>query len=189
LFDYFGILSPIYDRLIRLKDPQRLLSVLELPQEGKLLDAGGGTGRIAISLCPYTSQVIIADISYQMLTQAKRKDGLKPVCTPSEKLPFPDNLFDRIIMVDALHHVENASSTVAELWRVTKPGGRIVIEEPDIRAISVKFIALFEKLILMRSHFLSPSKIADLFSFSELHPLIKTQGYTAWIVINKPASI
>ena len=189
MFDHFGALAPIYDRLIRLKDPQRLLSLLDLPQHGNLLDAGGGTGRIGIALQPFTSQVVVVDISIGMLTQVLTKDGLQPVCAPSEYLPFPDYTFDRIVMVDALHHVEGAALTIAEFWRVTKPGGRIIIEEPDIRAFAVKIVALFEKLTLMRSHFISPPKIADLFSFSGEQPVIKTIGYTAWIAINKPGSI
>ena len=50
---------------------------------------------------------------------------------------------------------------------VLKPGGSIVIEEPDIRKFTVKLIALAEKITLMRSHFLSPDKIAGLFKFPE----------------------
>ena len=61
-------------------------------------------------------------------------------------------------MVDALHHVINHGQTAREMYRVLKPGGRIVIEEPDIRSFYVKLIAVAEKLLLMRSHFLSPQR-------------------------------
>ncbi len=57
-------------------------------------------------------------------------------------------------MVNALHHVCNQQETVNELWRTLQPGGRIVIEEPDVRTFAVKLFALGEKLALMRSHFL-----------------------------------
>ena len=60
-------------------------------------------------------------------------------------------------MVDALHHVIHQGQTAREMYRVLKPGGRIVIEEPDIRKFGVKLIAVAEKLLLMRSHFLSPA--------------------------------
>lgn len=189
MLDHFGIISPFYDRLIGSKDPKRLLSLLDLPKVGNLLDAGGGTGRVGISLCPYTSQIVVADLSHKMLLQAVRKNGLQPVCSPSESLPFPDGIFDRIIMVDALHHIEDVQRTVTEFWRLIKPGGRIVIEEPDIHSVAVKFMAFIEKLIFMRSHFLSPEKMADLFSFTEVKPIVHTEENTAWIVINKPALI
>ena len=47
-------------------------------------------------------------------------------------------------MVDALHHVADQEATIRELWRLLKPGGRIIIEEPDIRRFEVKLLALIE---------------------------------------------
>jgi ubiquinone/menaquinone biosynthesis C-methylase UbiE len=185
MLDHFSTLAPIYDRLFRSRDPQKLLSFLDLQKNDILLDAGGGTGRIGASLRPFIAQVVIADISYTMLKQTRMKNGLQPVCAPTEILPFPDNTFDRIVMVDALHHVGDASKTAAELWRVTKTGGLILIEEPDIRKGAVIILALIEKLLLMRSHFLSPPKIASLFEKIGAQFEITTQGFNAWIGITK----
>ena len=89
-------------------------------------------------------------------------------------------------MVDALHHVIDQGQTAREMYRVLKPGGRIVIEEPDIRSFYVKLIAVGEKLLLMRSHFLSPPKIVDLFSFDSSKTAIHETEGNAWVVIEKP---
>ncbi len=118
-----------------------------------------------------------------MLAEARGK-GLIGVNTPAELLPFADETFERIIMVDALHHVMSQSETVSELWRTLKPGGRLVIEEPDVRTWQVKIVAVVEKLALMRSHFLSPEKIAALFP-PGAKIKIETAGYNAWVIVEK----
>jgi demethylmenaquinone methyltransferase/2-methoxy-6-polyprenyl-1,4-benzoquinol methylase len=89
-------------------------------------------------------------------------------------------------MVDALHHVCDHAETAAELWRVLAPGGRIVILEPDIRKISVKLVALAEKIVLMRSHFISPPAINDLFLNQRKKARIEMDGWNAWVIIDKP---
>ena len=120
-----------------------------------------------------------------MLRQAQQKNGLIAVCTLTEQLPYPSATFERVIMIDALHHVINQSSSAQELWRVVKPGGRIVIEEPDIRILAVKVVALAEKLALMRSHFISPPRIAGMFNYPLAKVQIELDGFNAWIIIDK----
>jgi demethylmenaquinone methyltransferase/2-methoxy-6-polyprenyl-1,4-benzoquinol methylase len=166
------------------KDPQEIKTLANLPVSGALLDAGGGTGRIAQGLADQADQVLVADLSFRMLLQTRGKDSLKPVCTHSERLPFADHTFERVIMVDALHHVCDQRQTVAELRGGCSPGGRLVIDEPDVRNWSIKLVALAEKLALMRSHFLSPPEIACLFQ-DPRHTCIETRSYNAWIIVEK----
>jgi demethylmenaquinone methyltransferase/2-methoxy-6-polyprenyl-1,4-benzoquinol methylase len=65
------------------------------------------------------------------------------------------------------------------------PGGRLIIEEPDIRTFPVKIIALFEKITLMRSHFLTPLQIKASINFTDAQARIVQEGVTAWVVVDK----
>jgi ubiquinone/menaquinone biosynthesis C-methylase UbiE len=183
--DHFGILAPVYERFIPPKIPEQLMALANLPVDGVILDAGGGTGRVAQFFRDKATQVLVADQSFEMLKEAQKKYGLHTICSNTENLPLKDNSLDCIIMVDALHHVMNQANTAAELWRILKPGGRMIIEEPDVRTFVVKLIALAEKLALMRSHFLSPPEIADLFHSPNARVQIEADGPTAWIIVDK----
>jgi ubiquinone/menaquinone biosynthesis C-methylase UbiE len=183
MFDHFDLLAPFYDRAIRFSRLERMLELVAPPADGLLLDAGGGTGRVAAALRPFVREVLVADRSIGMLRQARCK-GLSGIFTPTEVLPFADESFERIIMVDTLHHVAHQGETVSELWRVLKPSGRLVIEEPDVRCWQVKLVALAEKLALMRSHFLSPPGIVALFP-PEASVTIESESWNAWVITEK----
>jgi ubiquinone/menaquinone biosynthesis C-methylase UbiE len=185
LIDHFSLIAAHYDRWFQSSEVDKLRSILDIPVSAKVLDAGGGTGRISQAMHRMDSSFVIADESFEMLKQALNKDSLEPICAHTERLPFPDGFFDRILMVDALHHVLDSRQTAAELWRVLKAGGKLVIEEPDIRTFAVKLVALAEKLLLMRSHFLSPSAIENLFPGPQARTGIEQENHTVWVVIEK----
>jgi demethylmenaquinone methyltransferase/2-methoxy-6-polyprenyl-1,4-benzoquinol methylase len=184
-FDHFGLIAPWYDRHAHTEAPRDLLRLVEMPSTGLFLDAGGGTGKLAQYFTGEGKQVIVVDISLRMVRLAGAKKGVQAVCAAAEKLPFPSDYFDRIVMVDAFHHVADQSSAARELCRILRPGGRLVIEEPDIRTGGIKLVALAEKILLMRSHFLKPATIAGLFQAPIAAWHIETKDSTAWIVIKK----
>lgn len=184
-FDHFDFIAPHYDRFSGSSFPHLLARYADLPTSGRILDAAGGTGRVGFALREYAKQVIIIDSSLVMMKQASAKDTLLTTCSQTECLPFPDNCFERIIMVDAMHHVLDANRTCQELWRVLMPGGRLVFKEPDIRSPMVWVVAFLEKIALMRSHFISPPKIAAKFYKSSARSHIEMDGYTAYIIIDK----
>ena len=185
MIDHFGYLAPIYDRLIGPPDPARLRELLRLPVAGRLLDAGGGTGRVSSQLRLLVDNLGISDFSEQMLRQAQAK-GISPTQTRVERLPFPAESFERVLVVDALHHFHHQPAAIRDLIRVLKPGGRLVIEEPDINRFGVKLIALAEKLLLMGSHFHSPAEIREMVAAHGLPARIETDGaLAAWVVADK----
>jgi ubiquinone/menaquinone biosynthesis C-methylase UbiE len=134
-------------------------------------------------------RVFIADSSKGMLSQAIKKKCFIVVQSNSEALPFNDETFPRIIMVDALHHVKDYKASLSEFWRVLMVGGRIVIEEPDIQTTTVKLLAIFEKIILMRSHFLHSHEISEFFNFPDARTIVNRNGSTVWIIIEKLGQI
>jgi ubiquinone/menaquinone biosynthesis C-methylase UbiE len=184
-FDHFDFLAPLYDRVISLPENDRLGELLGLPIEGRLLDAGGGTGRIAEGLKDRVGHLTIADASLPMLRQAHEKACCDVTGAHTERLPFADEAFDRVIVVDAYHHLGDQPQSLAEFVRVIAPGGRLVIEEPDIDHFGVKLVALAEKLALMRSHFERAEKIAERLERLGASVEIVREGHNFWVLAGK----
>lgn len=186
MLDHFGLLAPFYEKFIPPPDASRWVELLGLPVNGRLLDAGGGTGRVSGQLRPFVDQLVISDVSTKMLGQAQTKARCCGVAGHVETLPFADNSFERIMVVDALHHFCNQADAIADLLRVLKPGGRLVIEEPDLNRFAVKMVALAEKVALMRSHFLYPREIEALLFGLGVDVRVERDGrFAAWVIAEK----
>jgi demethylmenaquinone methyltransferase/2-methoxy-6-polyprenyl-1,4-benzoquinol methylase len=183
--DHFDWLAPLYDRVIQAPGDDTLSSLLDLPIEGRLLDAGGGTGRIAERLQSQAEQIVIADGSLPMLSKAMEKGCCDVVGSNTERLPFGDGAFQRVIVVDAYHHLADQRASLDEFWRVLAPGGLLVIEEPDIDRFVVKLVALVEKLTFFRSHFVRAENIADGLRPHGADLDIHRVGHNAWVVAKK----
>jgi ubiquinone/menaquinone biosynthesis C-methylase UbiE len=186
MFDHFDIIAPIYDRVIHKLDLKRLIHLLKLPTTGRLLDAGGGTGRVSSRLRFLVDEVVVCDLSLFMLKQARNKGGLLTVRTHVEQLPFPNESFERIVVVDALHHFCDQRESIQELLRVLKTGGRLVIEEPNIDNFMIKWLALAEKLAFMRSRFYSSDEIIDMVMDRGFNARVESDGpFFFWVIVEK----
>jgi demethylmenaquinone methyltransferase/2-methoxy-6-polyprenyl-1,4-benzoquinol methylase len=186
-FDHFNLISPIYDHIFGRRIDHEIVQFADLHENQSLLDIGGGTGRVTVLFSEITQKLLVADSATKMLQIAKQK-GIFGVNCESEKLPFGRESIERVILVDALHHVANQAQTLKEMWRVLSPGGKMIIEEPDIQNFYVKLIAIGEKVLFMRSHFLSPKEIIALCQFDN-HAAVKVhrEHGIAWIIITKPS--
>lgn len=186
MIDHFGLLAPLYDRLIPATDPAHLRDRLRLPATGRLLDAGGGTGRASAALAPLIDRIVISDFSFKMLKQARLKNHAAPAQARAQRLPFPAASFERVLVVDALHHFGDQRAAIGDLLRVLKPGGRLVIEEPDIHRPLVKLVALFETLALMHSHFHTARDISALVAgYGQAAQVERDGQFAAWIIVDK----
>lgn len=104
------------------------------PEPGeRVLDLAAGTCRSSASLARTGAQVVAADFSPGMLAEGRRRygdvRGLSFVEADAMNLPFGDAEFDAVTMSYGLRNVQRPKVALAELLRVTKPGGRIVINE------------------------------------------------------------
>jgi len=162
-FNHFDVISGIYDRWRRFDSSHPLIDLLDLPANGIILDIGGGTGRVARALTGKGRRVVVIDISAGMLLKARGKAGLVPLISDSAALSFPAERIDRVLIVDALHHIKKQQETIDEICRLLKPGGVAVVVEPDLKALFVKFIVVLEFVLLMGSHFLKERDLLDLF--------------------------
>ena len=110
---------------------------LELAQGDRVLDVGCGPGRltrvVAERVRPNGSVVGI-DASEEMIRRARSRrggDGIQFQVARAQDLPFGDAEFDALACTLVLHHVAGAdrAEAVREMYRVLKPGGRLVIAE------------------------------------------------------------
>ena len=182
--DHFALIAPYYDRIFCRPSDDELIRHVEPEANHRMLDVGGGTGRVARHFVGAVGHICVLDPSPGMLVEGQRK-GICITQGEAETLPYAAGAFDRIIMVDAFHHLRDQSRAAEELMRVLAPGGRLVVEEPDIAHLSVRFVALGEKLLFMRSRFRAPQAIRRIFAENGGRARIKRQGYTVWIVVGK----
>ncbi|MDB5074183.1 MAG: UbiE/COQ5 methyltransferase [Chloroflexi bacterium] len=121
------------------RDPAAFFSYLDLKPGSSILEVGCGLGDMARALAPLVGaagRVVGVDNSETMIRLAQQRtsqdDG--PITFRRGDimaLDFPDGEFDRARVEQVLQHVAEPGRAVAELARVTRPGGRVVALEPD----------------------------------------------------------
>jgi SAM-dependent methyltransferase len=97
----------------------------------RALDSGTGTGALAFALAPHVREVVGVDIVPELLEQARKRVGQVPNATFVEgdatALPFGYGEFDLTGTLRTLHHLPRPELAMAELTRVTRSGGRVLV--------------------------------------------------------------
>lgn len=106
----------------------------------RVLDFGAGTGWTSRMLTQLGCQVIVCDVSATALDVARERFVRQPVAGAQpepeflvfdgQRLDLPDGSVDRIVCIDAFHHVPNPAHVLAEMGRVLAPGGVAGFQEP-----------------------------------------------------------
>jgi SAM-dependent methyltransferase len=131
--DGYRAWAPVYDEpgngLIDLEEPVVHEIVDALPA-GVALDAACGTGRHARHLAGLGHTVTGVDSSPDMLAIARRKvPGARFLQADLHRLPLPDGAVDLVVCALALTHVPDLRRALAELARVMRPGGHLVVSD------------------------------------------------------------
>ncbi|MFJ8895504.1 bifunctional demethylmenaquinone methyltransferase/2-methoxy-6-polyprenyl-1,4-benzoquinol methylase UbiE [Leifsonia sp. NPDC102414] len=104
------------------------------PRAGEtILDVAAGTGTSSASLAKNGATVVAADFSEGMIEVGRRRQADNPfvrfVQADATQLPFDDDQFDAVTISFGLRNIVDPKKALAEFYRVTKPGGRVVICE------------------------------------------------------------
>ena len=117
---------------------QQFLRALNPRMGESVLDVGSGPGFLAASIAEATGSagsVSGVDISGPMIDLARDHCAHQPWAEFSQadatKLPFPDHSFDAAISTQVLEYVHNVDEALAEIHRVVRPAGRVVIVDTD----------------------------------------------------------
>lgn len=98
----------------------------------KVLEIGVGQGTDLLQFGKAGAECYGADITDNHLSLTRRNFELRSMRAwltkaDAAKLPFPDNSFDCVYSFGVLHHILNAEAAVGEVYRVLKPGGKVMI--------------------------------------------------------------
>lgn len=105
---------------------------LELQASDVVLDVGGGTGGVSARLRDQVRTVLVIEPSEPLTRRGHdRHPGIGFAVGDGRRLPIRDASVDRILLVEVLHHVEDADILLDEALRVLRPGGSILVEESE----------------------------------------------------------
>lgn len=117
--------------------PSAVVSLLQLAGDETVVDYGAGTGIYTVAVVealPRGHVIAVEALSRLAETlRAKLNPALAArldlVATDANRVPAPDGVADRVLMVDVLHHLYDQPGALAEVTRLLRPGGLFVVAD------------------------------------------------------------
>ena len=133
-WDRVAWLYDLAERSNRTVNAAAAARVAELvPVEARVLDCAAGTGEFSLAAAKRAASVLCTDQSRPMLDRARKKAAKRGLTNirfaqrDVTALSDPDGSFDAVIAANVLHLLPEPETAVRELWRVTAPGGRLIL--------------------------------------------------------------
>ena len=137
--DVFNSVAPKYDLMNDITSfgihrvwKNDLINWLSPQKNQKLADIAGGTGDVAQKFIQNGGgSAYVIDINNEMIEagKKKRKEKLHWILASAEKIPIPENSFDRATIAFGLRNITNREAALKEIFRILKPGGRFICLE------------------------------------------------------------
>ena len=121
---------------------EKIVEIMGLEKKGRVLDLGCGDGDYSVRLQEMGFEVIAGDMDVKRFRHAD-KINFK-VCDITKKLPFEDATFDYVLFLEVIEHLKNPYDVMAELSRILKKGGKVIISTPNILNLKSRIRYLIE---------------------------------------------
>ncbi len=155
--------------------------VAELVPEGaEVLDCAAGTGEFSLAAARRAKRVLATDLSQNMLDRAAakaRRAGVGNIAYAIRDitdLKEPDGAFDVVLAANVLHLLPEPGTAVGELWRVTRPGGRLILPtylQGRAGAAAGEFIKIYQGVGFHYEHAFTPETYRALLEGLGLGPV------------------
>lgn len=155
--------------------------VSHLRPGGHVLDVGSGTGSVLSHVRAEgrrrgkrIGRTVGVDLAEGMAQRARRRSGVRAVVGDARQLPFIDQYFDVTVATDVMQFVDDPGRTVRELFRVTQPGGTIVIELAPgrVRGLRRRELLALPRWSLLRRYV----EMRRTYASAEIHRVLTSLG-------------
>jgi len=143
--------------------------------KGKVLDFGCGRGDFAYMLSKNCDSVYGIDCSDIVISKAKNDySGIDfQILLENDKMPYDDQFFDSVIMIDVLEHILDTETLLEEISRILKPEGHLLITTSQLTSLKLFGIAL----ISLDKYFYPTSPHIRYFTRNSLADLLNKKGF------------
>lgn len=128
----------LFNKSILKKDKLAAILAMLPPPGGKTcLDLGGDNGVISCFLRQHGGEWHSADLDEGTVESIRALAGERVFRTDGTSLPFPDRALDTVVIIDFLEHIRDDRALIAELHRVMKDGGTLIVNVPRMKGRSL----------------------------------------------------